>query len=39
MPDNIYKKQAELLLRLLPLVMRKEVFDGSSKKVHSIVQK
>lgn len=27
MPDNIYKKQAELLLRLLPSVMREEVFS------------
>lgn len=26
MPDNIYQKQAELLLRLLPAVMREEVF-------------
>ena len=26
MPDNIYQKQAELLLRILPLVMREDVF-------------
>jgi len=26
MPDNIYQKQAELLLRILPLVMREEDF-------------
>jgi len=26
MPDNRYQKQAELLLRILPLVMREEVF-------------
>ncbi len=26
MPDNIYQKQAELLLRVLPLVMREDVF-------------
>jgi len=26
MPDNIYQKQVELLLRILPSVMREEVF-------------
>ncbi len=26
MPDNIYRKQAELLLRILPSIMREEVF-------------
>ena len=26
MADNIYQKQAELLLRILPLVMREDVF-------------
>lgn len=26
MPDNIYKKQAKLLLRILPYIMREEVF-------------
>ena len=26
MPDNIYHKQAEMLLRILPSVMREEVF-------------
>ena len=26
MPDNIYHKQAELLLRILPSVMREDVF-------------
>lgn len=26
MPDNLYKKQAELLLRILPSVMREDVF-------------
>ena len=27
MPDNIYHKQAELLLRILPYMMREEVFS------------
>ena len=26
MPDNLYQKQAELLVRILPLVMREDVF-------------
>ena len=26
MPDNIYKRQAELLLKILPYIMREEVF-------------
>jgi len=26
MPDNIYRKQVELLLRILPSIMREEVF-------------